>query len=84
MNENLAHRYSSESTLRELSNEHQYDGFRRFSKIFLCFLALDISNLTIGRVQYLNTIFINTARVSKKPNFVKFRTISFLLNFAKI
>ena len=65
MNENLALRYLSESTLRELSNEHQYDGFRRFSKIFLCPLALDISNISIGRAQYLNNIFINTARLTE-------------------
>ena len=35
MTETLAHRYSSENTQRELSNEYQHDRVRGFSKIFV-------------------------------------------------
>ena len=39
MTETMAHRYSSESTRRELSNEYQYDRVQMFFKN-LCILVL--------------------------------------------
>ena len=43
--ETLAHRYSSESTQQELSNEYQYD------RVYLHPCYLDESSLNIGRVE---------------------------------
>ena len=50
MTETLAHRYSSKSTWRELSNEYQHGRVEMGLKN-LC--ALDESNLIIGRFKSL-------------------------------
>ena len=51
MTENLAHRYSSESTQRELSNEYQHDRVWGFYQKPVRPFALDKSSLSIGRVK---------------------------------
>ena len=50
MAETLAHRYSSESTQRELSNEYQHNRVKMVFKKTLRPYALDESSLSIIRV----------------------------------
>ena len=55
MTETLANGYSSESTQRELSNEHQHDSVKMTFIPFLLFGALDESNLSIEGLIFYNT-----------------------------
>ena len=50
MIETLAHGYSSESTVRELSNEYQHDWVLKGFEISLRPCALEESSLSIRRV----------------------------------
>ena len=51
MTETLAHGYSSESTLRELSNGYQHDRVKNVFQKSLHPSALNESSLSIGRVK---------------------------------
>ena len=55
MTETLANGYSSESTLRELSNEYQDDRVKMVFKKSLLSSALDESRFSIGKVNPANT-----------------------------